>query len=269
MVQIRRTPGQTEAELDRAIDGDTLLLWVKVADDVKVRRRCRLIGIDSYEPGKSEGALALGVAEKINATLASEILIVEWNEGRCDMYGRALIKASWRGADVAELFKKNGWAWQFGDADAKKHALRRHQLSLAAVAKAFSCALFAIIFIAACQSPRNIYAPAQPTPRTSSERNPNTPQPSPVRTMPTGAGTLAEEARPPIMAIIERGGQLTITGNDSPVSASDTSAAATTRGSFRSYAVAVGAGAVGMLLLIVAGHIGWRTVIAAVKNSLV
>ena len=76
MVQIRRTPGQTEAQLDRAIDGDTLLLWVKVADDVKVKRRCRLIGIDSYEPGKAEGALALDVAEKINAALDGSPLTI-------------------------------------------------------------------------------------------------------------------------------------------------------------------------------------------------
>jgi len=269
MVQIRRTPGQTEAELDRAIDGDTLLLWVKVADDVKIRRRCRLIGIDSFEPDKADGVFAMDIAAKINALLDGEILIVEWNEGRIDMYGRNLVRISWRNADVGEIFKKNGWAWTFGNDDEKKHALRRHRLSLAAVAKAFACLAFATVTFAGCQSPKNIYAPTPSARRHGAALSIAPVQPASDSLIPTDAGTLTTEHHAPIMAIIERGGQLTITGDESPVSASDTSTAFASRGSYRAYAVAIGAGALGMLLLIVAGHIGWRTVIAAVKTALI
>jgi len=145
----RRLPDHFEADFDHAVDGDTLILWVREADGVKVQRRCRLRGVDSHEPTGAEAHAAADVAAKINALLTGEKLTVEMIPNNCDKYGRQLIRAQWRGADLGEILIKNGWSWPFGIADRIKHALRGQRLADVATAKtlAHSIAIAIVFFL--------------------------------------------------------------------------------------------------------------------------
>ena len=267
MVQIRRTPGKAEADFERAADGDTLLLWVKVADDVKVLRRCRLIGIDSFELHSADHALALDVREKIDALLTGRTLTVEATESGRDRYGRNLIKADLEGIDLATIFIRNGWAWPFGEADKKKHALKRHRDGVLAMAKVGVACIFIVLTFAACADKRIVYAPTTHPPTIATPHSPPRQDAAPVPNSFPVAASHSQDERPPVMCIIERGGQLTITGNDSPVAATDTSAAPVTRASWKQLATAAAAGAAIMLLIILGCHIGWRLIWSAAKAT--
>ena len=265
---MRTVSGRYEAQFERAVDGDTLILWIKVAADVMVRRRCRIMQIDSHEPAGDEAAAAADTARNIAALLEYETLIVDYSPDRCDVYGRALIKADWRGVDLAEIFIKNGWSWHFGQADRKKHASRR----LNAAQKTFARVAAACVFVAGlalgCAQPSINYSPARLTPPTHAPRVMTVDAPPCDTTAPsTAAADDIRDARP-VLAIVEKGGQLTITGNESPVSATDTNTTAARRATWRGYALALFIGAALALLIVVGCRLGWKAIFLTAKAAI-
>jgi endonuclease YncB( thermonuclease family) len=256
-VHIRHKPGQNSAEVERAIDGDTLLCWVRIDDDVKVRRRCRLLGIDSYELDGADAAQAKAVAELLTAALHGHEIQIEYSAERRDRYGRALIKASFEGQDLGEWIIAHGWAWHFGDPDRMKHAAKNLRNATKAAAKLALSIFLAPLLMTACHSPSVVYHPVPPTPHHASTQSGIQQGEQPTAT-----------TQPPVMCIIERGGQLTITGNDSPVSASETNSTAAIAHIWRNYFAAAALGAVLMLLVVIGCRIGWRVIITAAKASL-
>lgn len=256
------------ATFERAVDGDTLILWLRVSDDVKIRRRCRLKGIDSHEPTGDAAHLARDIADKINALLMLEELTVFYTSGHDDRYGRALISANWGTKDLAELFVVNGWAWHFGDADKVKHAARNHAFSLKQLGKLAAASACMIALASACHAPaiqtggstyvsRPATITATPKPTTLNATT-NKQVPDEVKGAETDGGAV----------IILHGGQLTRTGNDSPVSATATSEPIKLGGGWKSYAVAFVLGALTLLLVEIGFRLGWRAVISAAKAAI-
>ena len=266
---LRRSAQNYEADFDRAVDGDTLILWIRESEDVKVRRRCRLRGIESHEPEGATLTAAAAVAAKINALLKGERLIVEMIPNNNDRYGRALITATWRGADVGALIVKNGWGWQFTKADAQAHAAKNVATFSRSLAKFAAVWTIFLALALACHAPMVNSGGA-----TFVNEAPQ-PAPRPLPVVVTTAPTLTNyhqglpEVAPTARVIIAHGGQYTTTGNDSPVTTTATDSQLVGHASWKGYAVAAACGALTLLLVIVGAHIGWRVVINAIKAAVV
>jgi micrococcal nuclease len=94
-----------EARVTRVSDGDTL--WVKPLAGGS-HRKLRLDGVDAPEICQDGGTAA-------QSALSRRVLerTVEVRERRRDDYGRALVRLTHEGEDVAGWLVREGWAWSY------------------------------------------------------------------------------------------------------------------------------------------------------------
>jgi micrococcal nuclease len=94
-----------EARVTRVFDGDTL--WVKPVSGGSYRK-LRIDGIDAPEICQDGGTAA---REVLARRVLEQTVVVR--ERRRDDYGRALVRLTHAGDDVAGWLVREGWAWSY------------------------------------------------------------------------------------------------------------------------------------------------------------
>jgi micrococcal nuclease len=94
-----------EARVTRVSDGDTL--WVKPVAGGSYRK-LRIDGVDAPEICQDGGSAA---REALARRVLEQTVVVR--ERRRDDYGRALVRLTHQGEDVAGWLVREGWAWSY------------------------------------------------------------------------------------------------------------------------------------------------------------
>ena len=96
-----------EAEIDRVIDGDTLLVLIDVGFGNLVHDRLRLRGIDCPEVGTPEGDRAKRFVEKLLP--AGSTVVIKSHKWKTDIHGRFVVDVFYKeGSDDPEAIIKDG-----------------------------------------------------------------------------------------------------------------------------------------------------------------
>lgn len=82
------TKTEPQCWIERVVDSDTLVLWLSVTDDVRVRYRARLKGIEGGELGTEEGARGMAVLAGFVAQLSAEPTFWRGSLNTKDQHGR-------------------------------------------------------------------------------------------------------------------------------------------------------------------------------------
>jgi formylmethanofuran dehydrogenase subunit C len=74
--------------IERVVDSDTLLIWLEVTEDVRVRYRARLKGVEGGELGTEDGARGMAALAERIAELSMEATFWRGSINTRDQHGR-------------------------------------------------------------------------------------------------------------------------------------------------------------------------------------
>lgn len=99
--------------VERVVDSDTVLLWLEVTDDVRVRYRARLKGIEGGELGTEEGARGMAALAELLATVATEPTFWRGSVNTRDQHGRLVgTIVTFDGSPLTGTLIKQGTHWR-------------------------------------------------------------------------------------------------------------------------------------------------------------
>jgi len=102
------------AEVERVIDGDTVVLLIDLGLDVSRRITCRLLGIDAPEMRK-ESVVATESRDYLGRLLAVGPLECRTHKDRTEKYGRYLVELiDANGDSINTRMVEDGYAAQYG-----------------------------------------------------------------------------------------------------------------------------------------------------------
>ncbi len=98
--------------VERVVDSDTLVLWLEATDDVRVRYRVRIVGIEGGELGTEEGARGAAVMAEAVASLTLEQCYWLGSLNTCDQHGRLVGNViTDSGVTLTTVLKEAGHHW--------------------------------------------------------------------------------------------------------------------------------------------------------------
>lgn len=99
--------------VDRVVDSDTLVIWLEVTEDVRIRYRARLKGIEGGELGTDDGARGQAALAGLLAEFTSEPLYWRGSVNTKDQHGRLVgTLVTFDGSLITGTLIKQGTHWR-------------------------------------------------------------------------------------------------------------------------------------------------------------
>jgi len=97
-------------DLERIIDGDTVVLVIQLGCHVSITRRCRLYGIDTPEVVGADRAAGLAAARRLDELTVDAELTCHTHLDKNDKYGRLLVDLHLDGVSLNQQLIDEGHA---------------------------------------------------------------------------------------------------------------------------------------------------------------
>lgn len=111
MAKFSRPEGTHDAIFLRGVDGDTVLLLVKIQYGIWIERPVRIMRIDSWEFGTADDGRAHEAAARLTAAFAMKPCTLRTHPRGLDCYGRFRGDVQINGEDIANWLVAAGLAW--------------------------------------------------------------------------------------------------------------------------------------------------------------
>ena len=111
MARISRAEGTHDGIILRGVDGDTVLMLVRIQYGIWIERPVRIMRIDSWEFGTTDAPRAHEAAARITAAFAMKSATLRAHPRGLDCYGRFRGDVDINGTDLARWLVDSGLAW--------------------------------------------------------------------------------------------------------------------------------------------------------------